>query len=222
MSPIDSRRPSQKVRGPRRAAARPSFLHQRRSNEEVYTGTEAKIYTSCKSATAMPHLRLRASPQPYSTTCSPKLASLATAASPRIHSRRSSNKLDLHTKRDAPMMSTKIISVIRRCPECGERLTVRENRRRSNLFIGCSRYPKCTFTESFSVLVQKLGKRIVELERKRTEATSHSRDVLLAPLVRELRQLIFRFHPDRHFDDRLAHEITSELTRVRDLVQAQR
>ncbi len=119
-------------------------------------------------------------------------------------------------------MRRRNIRVTRQCPKCRRRLAVRENRKRASFFIGCSGYPKCKFTEAFSFLVQELGERIVELERERTETTSHIKDAISEPLERELLQLIFRFHPDRHFDDPLAHEITSELTRVRDLVLVQR
>ncbi len=39
--------------------------------------------------------------------------------------------------------------VARTCPECGSQLCVRENRENGSLFLGCSDYPDCDYTERY-------------------------------------------------------------------------
>lgn len=117
--------------------------------------------------------------------------------------------------------STRPLVVIERCPSCERRLVVRTNRQTGDAFIGCSGYPRCRFTEPLIGRINRMAARITELEYemagRHERPAANSSQVLLA---KELRSLIAHAHPDRWPDNPLAHQITSELTRLRDLVRA--
>ena len=44
--------------------------------------------------------------------------------------------------------------IVRACPECGALLTIRRNRETRETFLGCSGWPKCTYTEPLPIDVQ--------------------------------------------------------------------
>lgn len=76
------------------------------------------------------------------------------------------------------------------CPDCGMgRLRIRSRRADGRRFIGCSNYPGCGFTSDYNEEVEEL---VGDLQL--SVATSK------AELVSTLKELIFRFHPDRNHE----------------------
>lgn len=115
------------------------------------------------------------------------------------------------------------LAVVEHCPDCGGRLAVRRNRRDRSAFIGCSRYPRCRYTENYCEREQRLLDRIADLQaRIEQQDLLDRRDEFPLgdlDLARELRQLVARFHPDRHHGAQWAHEIVVELNGLRDRVR---
>jgi ssDNA-binding Zn-finger/Zn-ribbon topoisomerase 1 len=57
---------------------------------------------------------------------------------------------------DNPTQKTKIFRTVngepaRVCNECGAEMVVRTNRKTGERFLGCSRFPDCTFTEELPI-----------------------------------------------------------------------
>jgi len=113
---------------------------------------------------------------------------------------------------------TPALIVTEDCPECGERLTLRRNRREGSLFVGCSAYPDCEFTEPHDAREQRLAERIAELEDSMLAVPSSPVEVL----AKELKLLARRFHPDRHGGERWAHEVCSALLELRERIAGRR
>jgi ssDNA-binding Zn-finger/Zn-ribbon topoisomerase 1 len=107
-------------------------------------------------------------------------------------------------------MSTAVI-VTEVCPDCGARLVLRRNRRDEPVFIGCSKFPGCDFTEAYVEREQRLAERIAELEDSMVAVPSSPVDVL----SKELRALAARFHPDRHGGSRLANDVCAAILELR-------
>lgn len=107
----------------------------------------------------------------------------------------------------------------RECPDCGRELKLRRNRTERSLFVGCSDFPRCRFAESYDEREAELLERLVELEAA-IDAYAVQRSRAPADVVeKELRALIFAWHPDRQHGPLEPHAVVRELTRLRDLVR---
>ncbi len=103
------------------------------------------------------------------------------------------------------------------CPHCDAPLQLRENRKDKSRFFGCSAYPHCRFSEPICDTISSLAELIDSLE----VSLSRARSLLPADgLSKELRRLIFAFHPDRNADPIPAHRIVCELTALRSRIAA--
>ncbi len=49
--------------------------------------------------------------------------------------------------------------IVRACPDCGRELVVRTNRRTGGDFLGCSGWPRCSYTEPIpqGLVMRRLG-----------------------------------------------------------------
>lgn len=124
-------------------------------------------------------------------------------------------------------MTARPVRLAVECPSCGAALRLRRRRDDAGLFLGCSRWPGCTWAEDYDLAHAALLERIGDLEAERDEllddlaASREDKNPATAiDLGRELRGLIYRWHPDRHPDPVAAHEIVSELTALRARVAA--
>ena len=107
------------------------------------------------------------------------------------------------------------------CPKCGAPLRLRRRRADGAEFLGCAAFPACAFAEEYDGYLDALADRVAELEsdladaRRQQRATPASVDV-----ARELRGLVYRWHPDRHPEPIAPHDVVAELTRLRAQVAA--
>jgi ssDNA-binding Zn-finger/Zn-ribbon topoisomerase 1 len=102
------------------------------------------------------------------------------------------------------------------CPQCHAPLRLAKNRRDGGLFLGCTRYPRCRFTEEYAPVVQDLRRRLEALEAQARGGTTSfpAAPTDWATLKRELMALIALAHPD-HWDN---HPVATALTQA--LLQA--
>ena len=107
------------------------------------------------------------------------------------------------------------------CPKCGEPLRVRRRRDDGGEFLGCSAYPRCAHAEEYDPFltammeqIEALGRDLADARRQRPAAPAS------LDLARELRGLVYRWHPDRHPEPIAPHDVVAELTRLRAQVAA--
>ena len=112
--------------------------------------------------------------------------------------------------------------IARDCPLCGSALRLRRRRCDSGTFLGCAAYPSCRHAEEYDHHVDELARYAAQLEadlaatrRHRCQPTPPSVDV-----ARELRSLVFRWHPDRHPEPIPPHDVVAELTALRTRITA--
>jgi ssDNA-binding Zn-finger/Zn-ribbon topoisomerase 1 len=96
------------------------------------------------------------------------------------------------------------------CPRCQSPLEVHRNRKTSELFLGCSRYPQCRFSEPYETGLTALVESFQVHYHVQDEKWRDS-------LRRELRRLLILTSPTRWPENPLAVRITQELL---DLYQA--
>jgi ssDNA-binding Zn-finger/Zn-ribbon topoisomerase 1 len=106
------------------------------------------------------------------------------------------------------------------CPDCGAPLRLRRNRREKNLFVGCSDYPRCRFTEDHDEREGELLDRIQELEAALAGYVARRPTAPAEVVEKELRALIFDWHPHRQHEPLAPHVVVGELTRLQDIVRA--
>ena len=92
------------------------------------------------------------------------------------------------------------------CPMCGDPLVARKNRREGTLFLGCSAYPACRFTEEVIPALEQ----VLSQTKNQTAASP-----TLAEVNRRIRQTIAIVHPDKWQGAPLATEVTRELNDLR-------
>ena len=116
-----------------------------------------------------------------------------------------------------------LLAIIPTCFECGSRLRLRENRSTGEKFLGCSAYPCCKATEPYRPLEQELARQIVELEEALADSQSKAlrlpgasaNGLSTDDVSKRLKDLIFRFHPDRNPGGVDGDAITRELIALR-------
>jgi ssDNA-binding Zn-finger/Zn-ribbon topoisomerase 1 len=96
------------------------------------------------------------------------------------------------------------------CPRCQSPLEVHRNRKTGELFLGCSRYPQCRFSEPYETGLATL---VTSFQVHLQVQDEKWRD----SLRRELRRLLILASPHRWPDSALAVEMSRELL---DLYQA--
>jgi len=108
------------------------------------------------------------------------------------------------------------------CPTCGNELVIRTNRIDGSCFLACSAFPRCRFREGLDELISTLVERVADLEAEvaeiETELRAERAVAVAMParvVAKELRDLIYRWHPDRRRDPIPPHEVVAELTRIR-------
>ena len=113
-------------------------------------------------------------------------------------------------------MTSAAVLVSRSCPQCGGRLRIRTNRREKNQFLGCSKYPECKFTEEINAALQNIGERLFQLEEEmRVLRASRPNSHQASSSSDDLRDLLFRFHPDRNPSGLSAHDVVTALNELR-------
>jgi ssDNA-binding Zn-finger/Zn-ribbon topoisomerase 1 len=96
------------------------------------------------------------------------------------------------------------------CPHCGSPLVQRRNRTTHDVFLGCSKYPRCAFTEPYAPHIQRLAQRLREVEARGATTTA---------LSRELRRIVAITHPDKwysHSGVEVAEEVTKAVRSLRE------
>lgn len=96
------------------------------------------------------------------------------------------------------------------CPDCGELLVVRTNKKQGNLFLGCRGYPLCKYACGYDHEMNNLAREIRRLDGllstsgRGSGGDSNTKSIL--------KKLVFQFHPDRN--DRMIDplEITKAIT----------
>ena len=101
----------------------------------------------------------------------------------------------------------------RACPRCDGELRLRSRRRDNATFVACSGFPSCTFAEPFEPVLQELAERVADLEDQLAAATAPRLPAEV--LGKGLRELVYRWHPDRHPAPLSPHEVCAELTALR-------
>jgi hypothetical protein len=116
------------------------------------------------------------------------------------------------------------LHVVERCPECGAGLRVRSRHADGERFVSCGDYPRCRWAESIDARSQRLAERVAELEDELADAyltigeTKNAKAAAPISVVdRELKALVFRWHPDRHPKPVDSTTLVAELNRVREL-----
>jgi len=99
------------------------------------------------------------------------------------------------------------------CPLCESRLHVRNRRSDGAPFIGCTSYPACCYTSDYDVTLEHLNDEIDDLRR---QLDKKEKGETPATLRKQLRDLVFRFHPDRAGDTLAAHDVAAALNRLLD------
>jgi ssDNA-binding Zn-finger/Zn-ribbon topoisomerase 1 len=117
------------------------------------------------------------------------------------------------------------VLVYRECPKCGARLSLRRQRATGNAFLGCTKYPACKFTENVDVTMQDMASRMAGLEdevkqlridvQQMKRGGNASSPPRATDVSRLLRDLIFRFHPDRNPAGLDAGAVVAELNLLR-------
>lgn len=101
-----------------------------------------------------------------------------------------------------------VVALTGTCPLCGGDLRVRRRRSDNEPFVGCSRYPGCHYTTDYDVALELLHD---ELERNKSGAPASVR--------RQLRDLVFRFHPDRAGDSVSTTEVVAAINNLLDTIR---
>lgn len=114
------------------------------------------------------------------------------------------------------------------CPVCGRGLRLRRRREDRRPFIGCAGYPSCKFAEDYDEVLVAI---VAERDRLRREQDSlleyattledeleEARSEKGADVSRELKALVYRWHPDRHPEAIPPGEVVGELLRLREAV----
>jgi len=99
---------------------------------------------------------------------------------------------------------TPVFALVSDCPWCGGVLTIRHTRADRKPFIGCTDYPGCTYTSSYEIALQTLGR--------------ESADTSPA-LAKALTKLAAACHPDRWQGHPVAEEITKQVLELRQQVR---
>jgi len=81
------------------------------------------------------------------------------------------------------------------CPQCGGMLRVKRRRADNARFISCARYPSCHYATDYDWATQSLNANQVDF----------------SPMIKDL---IFKYHPDRRSENVDPSEITADLNNV--------
>lgn len=95
------------------------------------------------------------------------------------------------------------------CPLCDGELRVRRRRADNEPFVGCVGYPACRYTADYDVVLENLHDEVKELRRSTKAAAPDS-------VRRRLRELVFRFHPDRAGASVATHDVVAALNELLD------
>ncbi len=107
------------------------------------------------------------------------------------------------------------------CPKCGSPLRLRRRRDDGGEFLGCTSYPRCAHAEEYDPFLSAMMEQIEALERDLAAARRQQRATPAGvDVARELRGLVYRWHPDRHPEPIAPHDVVAELTRLRAQVAA--
>jgi ssDNA-binding Zn-finger/Zn-ribbon topoisomerase 1 len=88
-----------------------------------------------------------------------------------------------------------LVALTGTCPLCSRDLRVRRRRADNEPFVGCSGYPNCSYTTDYDVALEQLHDELEQLHDELERVRGHSSAP--ASVHRQLRDLVFRFHPDR-------------------------
>jgi ssDNA-binding Zn-finger/Zn-ribbon topoisomerase 1 len=105
-----------------------------------------------------------------------------------------------------------VVALTGTCPLCNRDLRVRRRRADNEPFVGCSGYPSCTYATDYDVALERLHD---ELERLRNGGAAPSSE-RRSGMRRQLRDLVFRFHPDRAGPSVSTHDVVAALNDLLD------
>lgn len=100
-----------------------------------------------------------------------------------------------------------VVVLTGKCPLCDRDLRVRRRRADNEPFVGCSGYPSCSYTTDYDVALEQLYD---ELERSKHQSGPP------VSVRRQLRDLVFRFHPDRAGDSVSSTEVVAAINDLLD------
>lgn len=95
------------------------------------------------------------------------------------------------------------------CPLCDRDLALRYRRSDRQPFVGCVGYPACHYTCDYDVVLERLHDEMEELRR-------HSKAAAPESVRKRLRELVFRFHPDRAGASVATHDVVAALNELLD------
>lgn len=101
------------------------------------------------------------------------------------------------------------VGLTRTCPLCDSILVLRHRGYDNKPFVGCVGYPACHYTCDYDVTLERLHDEMDELRRQRKTAAP-------ASVRRRLRDLVFRFHPDRAGRSVSTHDVVAALNELLD------
>lgn len=100
-----------------------------------------------------------------------------------------------------------VVALTGTCPLCNRDLRVRRRRADNEPFIGCSGYPACTYTTDYDVALEQLHDELEQLRGGSGKSNG---------VRRQLRDLVFRFHPDRAGCSVSTHDVVAALNDLLD------
>lgn len=111
------------------------------------------------------------------------------------------------------VMQYRAFHIMTECPRCqAGSLQVRRNHRDQSAFIGCSRFPRCKFTETYDDYIQELAEQLSLPTGELTELAT-----VTDATCKKLLQIV---HPDKLSKHaREAHEATTALLALRRLAR---
>lgn len=101
------------------------------------------------------------------------------------------------------------VALTGQCPLCDRELSLRRRRSDGEPFVGCTGYPACRYTCDYDVALERLHFEMEELRRNSKAAAPDS-------VRRQLRELVFRFHPDRAGGSVSTHDVVAALNELLD------
>ncbi len=114
------------------------------------------------------------------------------------------------------------------CPDCGRSLAIRKRNRDGESFVSCTGFPSCKYAGSIDETLDRMQGRIDRIISRSKKLEDEMNKLRFAQDPRSgleniLRDLIFKFHPDRNPAKLEPGNVVRELIAVRaEYVEAQR
>lgn len=114
------------------------------------------------------------------------------------------------------------IKIIDSCPQCSKPLLVRKRKVDNEPFVSCSGFPKCRFATDYNAPINeplKQAEREIAVLKERNArlitkaAKAPKRDGWSAAAL--VRELLYRFHPDRRAGAITPHELACTLNEMK-------